>query len=55
MSRERISNSLKNAAVMNRSLLDDVMDTLKDLFTPRDKKLVPVRVPANNGKRPPAK
>jgi hypothetical protein len=37
---------------MNRNILDDVIEVIKNIFTPREKKLVPVRVPANNGKRP---
>jgi hypothetical protein len=36
---------------MNRSRLDDVIDVIKNIFTPREKKLVPVRIPASN-KRP---
>lgn len=39
---------------MDRNILDDVIDAIKNLFTPREKKLIPVRVPANN-KRPGSK
>ena len=40
---------------MNRNILDEVIDAIKSIFTPREKKLVPVRVPANNNKRPGSK
>ncbi len=33
---------------MNRNILADLVDVLKNLFIPREKKLVPVRVRANN-------
>jgi len=33
---------------MNRNILADLVDALKNLFIPREKKLVPVRVRANN-------
>jgi hypothetical protein len=33
---------------MNMNLLAVIIKTLKDIFTPRNKKLVPVKVYANN-------
>jgi hypothetical protein len=33
---------------MNRNTLTDLVDVLKNLFIPREKKLVPVKVRANN-------
>jgi hypothetical protein len=39
---------------MNMNILDDVIDAIKNLFIPREKKLIPVRVPVNN-KRPGSK
>ncbi len=39
---------------MNRNILDEVIDAIKNLFIPREKKLIPVRVPVNN-KRPGSK
>jgi hypothetical protein len=33
---------------MNRNTLTDLVDALKELFVPREKKLVPVKVRANN-------
>jgi len=35
---------------MNRNLMTDLVNTLKSLFTRRDKKLVPVKVYAPNNR-----
>jgi hypothetical protein len=36
---------------MNRNMLDELINTIKNIFTPRDKKLVPVKVPVSNPRR----
>jgi hypothetical protein len=35
---------------MSRNMMNELINTLKNLFTPRDKKLVPVKVYANNNR-----